>query len=622
MSISLILNLIREYYFKLVIFSILFLSSCSRHHQSFPILVLATEADFGAYTGEILHAEGFNAFTIQSIHNEFVNLSALKKYDVVILTQHGIGSRKSEMLRRFVSNGGNLIAFKPDRELYDLFGIESLGGEIDEGYITIDTVNEVGQGLTSQTIQFHGHSDKYTLKNGKMLASLYNDARNVTKYPALVLNAFGSGHTCAFSYNLPESVVCTRQGNPNSAGKETDGINGIRAMDLFTGGWVDTSKNMINQADIQMNLLSHCIETLSSGEKPLPRLWYFPEKLKCLVTLTNDGEYRTEKDFETQLSDMDSIGAKMTLYILEADKVTRDWTEKWISRGFEISGHPDDTQEAGDPRWPHMYNALKYKKKEIYDLFGTIMKTVVNHWFVWCGSDSAGNPEFAAQAMIEADQGIGMDINYAHYDNGSTEGHFLGSPGFNQGNFTGSGLVMKFAGSSGKILNIYQHVNNVYDQQYNELKDPDGFFECFKGLMDRSLNHEMYSYISIKAHNDEYYFSKGPLQKMVSYAAEHGIPVWTAATLLDFLRARDDAAFTNIRWNGKKLSFILNSSLTHDSWLTFMIPAGFGSLKISRILLNHEACPYEIRRFKGKEYGFVTVRPGQSYSIHVDYKDL
>jgi hypothetical protein len=487
--------------------------------------------------------------------------------------------------------------------------------------MAIDTGNEVGHGLTHQTIRVHGHADLYTLGKGKKLASLYKDEQTLTEYAALISNDFGSGHTYAFSYNLPEAVALMRQGNPRSAGKEMDGINGIRAMDLFAGGWVDTSRNMINQADIQMSILGHCIETLCSEIKPLPRLWYFPDKLCCLVTLTNDGEYSEEADFEAQFSDLDSMGAKMTLYLLEANKVTRDWTEKWMNKGFEISGHPDDTREAGDPYWSNMYKALKYKKKEITDLFGTTMKTVVNHWFVWCGRDSAGNPEFAAQAMIEADQGMGLDINYAHYDNGSSEGHFLGSPGLCQGNFTGSGLPMKFVSSKGRILDIYQHANNVYDQQYFENNDPDGYFACFKGLMDRSLKSEVYSFISIKSHNDEYSFSRHPLLKMVHYATEHGIPVWTAENLHDFLRTRDEAAFTDIHWSGKRLSFAFNSHREHDRGLTVMVPSVFNNLKLHRILINRQAYPYEIRSFKGREYGFVTVRPGQNYMFQADYNE-
>ena len=487
--------------------------------------------------------------------------------------------------------------------------------------IAIDTLSDIGYGLINQAIQVHGMSEKYNLNTGKVMASIYEDTKTLTKYPALVANFFGSGHTYAFSYNLPESIVYTRQGNPISAGKEMDGINGIRAMDLFTGGWVDTSNNIINQADIQMSLLSHCIEEICDEIKPLPRLWYFPDNLKCLVTLTNDGEYRNEEDFESQLTDIDSLNAKMTLYVLETNKVSKDWTKKWISRGFEISGHPDDTKEAGDPQWINMYIALKNKRKEISDMYGIEMQTVVNHWFVWCGKDSTGSREFAAQATIESDQGLGMDINYAHYDNGSVEGHFLGSPGLNQGNFTGSGLVMKFADSKGHILNIYQHVNNVYDQQYNELEDPDSYFECFKGLMDRSLNNEVYSCISIKSHNDEYYFSRLPLRKMIDYATENGIPVWTASKLLDFLRVRDDVTFTDIQWNGKELSFMLNSSRVHPSDLTILIPVRFNAMKINRILMNRDICQYIERKFKGNEYAFFNVTPGQSYSLKVNYID-
>ncbi|HEX2395433.1 MAG TPA: hypothetical protein VHI78_08805 [Bacteroidales bacterium] len=585
-----------------------------------PVLLLAGEQEFGLYTGAILHAEGFNAYTHKSVFDDSVIPSFLKQYDVVILAQHEIGAKKCEMLKQYVSEGGALIAFRPDTGLYDLFGISGNEGELSDGCVAIDTSHPTVKGLTHQPIQIHGFSDQYILKTGIVLATLCEDAGKKTNYPALVSNSFGSGVAYAFSYNLSESVVLTRQGNPLSAGREMDGINGIRAMDLFTGGWIDTSKNAINQADVQMNLLSRCMETTSAG-KPLPRLWYFPDNLRCLVTLTNDGEYRTEADFEVQLSDMDSLGAGMTLYVLETNKVSRDWSDKWSSRGFEISGHPDDTHEAGDPQWSGMYNALAKKKKEIADLYGINMKTVVNHWFVWCGKDSAGQPEFAAQAMIEANQGLEMDINYANYDNGSTEGHFLGSPGYYQGNFNGSGLVMKFADSKGRILDLYQHLNNVYDQQYFEQNDPEGFFECFRGLMDRSLNNEIYSFISIKAHNDEYSFSRIPLQKMISYAAEQGIPVWTASELKDFLKARDDASFTNLHWNGKKLSFNLNSSLVHEAGLTFMIPARFEAAGINRLRINNKSFPFEIRLFKGKEHAFVTVKPGHSYNVEADYSN-
>ncbi|TFH21063.1 MAG: hypothetical protein E4H10_15845 [Bacteroidia bacterium] len=354
--------------------------------------------------------------------------------------------------------------------------------------------------------------------------------------------------------------------------------------------------------------------------KPLPRFWYFPDTLKCLVTLTNDGEYRTEADFEPQFRDIDSMGAKMSLYILETDKVSKNWVDHWTSKGFEIAGHPDDTKEAGQPDWDHMDQVLKNKKQEIETKFGVQVRTVVNHWFVWCGRDSSGQQDFGAQAMLEEKNGIDLDINYPLYDIHSNQGAFyLGTPGIHQGFHGGSGLVMKFANAQGKTIHVYQHFNAVYDQQYNESNNPEGFYKSFKGLVDRSLNDEIYSFVSIKAHNDEYDFSKEPLLKMLAYANSRGIPVWTAANLLDFVKMRDEATFSKLSWWDHQLSFTLSSSLKHSSGLTCMIPASYGGKTIKRITLNGEEVPACIKQVKGSEYAFVTVEPGKNHELTVDY---
>jgi hypothetical protein len=337
------------------------------------------------------------------------------------------------------------------------------------------------------------------------------------------------------------------------------------------------------------------------------------------VTLTNDGEFKGEKDFEPQFRDVDSMGSKMSLYVLETDKVTKQWAEKWIARGFEISGHPDDTREAYGPVWSNMDKELSAKMKEISELYGVPMSTVVNHWFVWCGNNESGDPEFSAQAEIEAKNGLLMDVNYAHYDNNSGQGHFLGPMGSRQGNFTGSGLPMRFAGSSGKMVDIYQHLNNVYDQQYNENHDPEGFYSCFKGLMDRSLNKEVYSFISIKSHNDEYYFSRDPLMKMLAYAGRNGIPVWTASKLAEFVRMRDEARFSSISWSDNKMSFNLCSSLKHSSGLTVMIPLLYRDKKLMGIECNGEEVAYKKRSVKGYDYAFLTVQPGADYSFKIAF---
>jgi hypothetical protein len=371
----------------LIIFSgiILFITitDCSKERSVQPILILTSYNNFGAYTGEILKAEGFNEFITDSLGSKLISNSFLAQFDKVILTEQVTDSRTWNMFRRYVRGGGNLIAFQPGQVPADLFGIEKIPGNINETYISIDTSSEEGKSLTSKRIQIHGISERYALKNAKTVAWFCGKSYSEHEFPAVVTSSCGKGQTAAFLYNLPRNIEYTRQGNPEFAGIEKDSIPGLRAMDLFTDGWVDTSNNVFNQADEQMTLLSHCIERMSGNTKPLPRLWYFPDTLECLVTLTNDGEFKGEKDFESQFRDVDSMGAKMSLYILEADKVTKQWTEKWIARDFEISGHPDDTREAAGPVWSKMEKVLSAKMKEISDLYGVPMSTVVNHWFVW-----------------------------------------------------------------------------------------------------------------------------------------------------------------------------------------------------------------------------------------------
>lgn len=585
-----------------------------------PVLILATNQDFGTYTSEILKTEGFNGFELDSLGSDKISKSFLSKFDLVLLAESKIENPKLSILKDYVKKGGRLISLHSYPELADVFGIAPLRGSITDGYVRIDTSSFPGKGLSAKQLKFHGKADYYKLNGAVTLATLSANKDSGKSFPAVVSSIYGKGQTVAFLYNLPQCIVLSRQGNPLNAGIEKDSIPGLRGMDLFTNGWLDTSDNSVNKTDEQMALLSHCIENILADKMPVPRFWYFPDTLKCLVTLTNDGEYKSEKDFEPQFRDVDSMGAKMSLYIIGVDKVSGEFAKKWTARGFEIAGHPDDTKEAGNPTWTRMDSVLNSGRKEIASHYGLPMRTNVNHWFVWCGKDYDGKQEFAAEAKLEEKNGIELDINYAHYDLKSNQGdHYLGQPGTNQGNYTGSGLVMKFADSHGKTINVYQQLNAVYDQEYTESHDPQGFYDCFKGLMDRSLNNEAYSFISVKAHNDEYSFSKIPLMKMLAYAKQNRIPVWTEVKLLDFLKMKDEASITSISWKDDKLTFSINSGLKNSNGLTFMAPANFKDLRIKGISIDGNKAKFITRSVKGSVYAFATVESGKNHSIIVTY---
>ncbi len=138
------------------------------------------------------------------------------------------------------------------------------------------------------------------------------------------------------------------------------------------------------------------------------------------------------------------------------------YPDKFSSEGFRgvvsnNSGYADDTREAGNPHWKIMDSALIVQNMKIESKFGLPVRTNVNHWFVWCGRDENGKQDFVAQTRLEEKNGIEMDANYVFYDMKSNQlEHYLGPLGTNQGNYTGSGLVMKYADARGRLVNVYE----------------------------------------------------------------------------------------------------------------------------------------------------------------------
>lgn len=568
-----------------------------------PILVLETPDEFGAYAGEILKAEGFNEFQVESPSALGLTASYLNHFDVVILTETKLTFAQTDLLSGYVHGGGNLIAFRPDKQLASVFGISDAGTKIADGYIKIESSNDIGKGLVSEPLQFHGDSDKYNLNGATVIANLYGNESTPTGRPAVVSNEFGNGRAIAFTYNLPKSIVYTRQGNYQYAGLEKDGIKGIRAADMFTDGWVNSLRNSMNQADEQMRLLSHAIEKASSFKKPLPRLWYFPDLNKSLVLLTGDGEDSPEKDFDAQFADLKSKGARMTLY-LKGIYIPASKVKSWLSDGFEISGHVDDTEEATAPTYKRMNEKMKSTVRAFKEAYGLEMRTVRNHWIVWCGTDVNGGQDFAAQASIEAKYGIRLDCNVYHFDQESTQGHFLGPIG----NFTGSGLPMRFVDARGKVLDVYESVTQLPDEQWGQ----GNLFENFKVLLDRSLNSEGYTFINVNFHTNKWTdWSRVEGLQIMDYANRRGVPMWTAQRALNFLQMRNTAEFVQVGWSNNQLTFQLHVPVSGQG-LTFMVPKKYGGKTIAHVSRNGESQPYTLQSIKGSDYALVTTASGTS----------
>ena len=561
-----------------------------------PVLViLADLKQFASFAVEILRAEGLNLFQVETL--AAINSEVLQQFKVVILTETPLTAAQADVFRGYVSAGGNLIALRPDKSLADILGLSPIDGVIEDGYIQVDATTSVGAGLTGETLQFHGSADLYTLNGAAVIPTLFTDSIRPSSFPAVTCHIWGKGQAAAFTYNLPKSVVYTRQGNPAWAGQERDDILGIRAAEMYLG-WADVSKNRLNQADEQMRLLTHLIEEFFLPSHPIPRLWYFPGNHRCLVLLTDDGEDSTLEDFQFHFKDIESRAAHMTLYI-KGTYISAEAVADWVRRGHEIAAHFDDTIEAVLPTEAGMTSVAKAAVESHYQAYRLKPRSVRNHWIVWYG--------WSEQASIEERVGIEFDCNLYHYDRDSSSPDYLGDVG----GFNGSGLPMKYANRDGSILQIYQALTQLPDEQWLEKK----LASNFKKLVDRSLDQEAYTFVNVNFHTDRWQvWSRNPGLEMLDYANLRGVPLWTAAQTLDFLKARDAARIENIRWSGSVLSFEFLTPLANEGF-TLLMPGMWNELAIRSVEANGESLDFQVSTIKGRRYAMIPAQKSGSFRV-------
>src|SRR5262249_37478703 len=154
----------------------------------------------------------------------------LANYDVVVLPHLTLTSAQAALFQNYVSAGGTLIGFRPDLQLASVFGVASLGTTLNEAWLKINTNTAYSISLVGDSMRFHGAADLYSVTSASTLATLYNNATTATASPAAAINTFGTGTAILFSFDLSQSVVLMRQGNPAWAGypNNHDGFNTMR----------------------------------------------------------------------------------------------------------------------------------------------------------------------------------------------------------------------------------------------------------------------------------------------------------------------------------------------------------------------------------------------------------
>jgi hypothetical protein len=612
-----------------------------------PILLLTNSAanPFGPYLAEILRAEGLNLF--QMAEAQTLEEGQLSRFALVLLAEGPLTEQQVGWLTDYVAEGGRLIAMRPDAALTTLAGVELETGVTTEGYLRIEAAHPSGRGLATETLQFHGQANHYRPVDTSVIAWLYSDVPTPTELPAVTLRQHGAGWVALWAFDLARSIAYTRQGNPLWVQQERDGADGIRAHDAFVD-WIDLERLAVPQADEQMRLLSGLIREMLAEVLPLPRLWYFPNASQAMLIVTGDSHANPTENIEALLSLVEAHQGTMSVYFTPparsenslrrsaglAVQQIENWfnpfprdsdhlptpaeIEAWRARGHEFSLHP--YVESGVAEGYAGYVAAF--KAEGYDL--PVDSTVRTHRILWSG--------WVETAKAQAANGFGLNVDF--YQIGPTfktaDGRWV------HGYFTGSGLPMKMVDETGQIIDVYQVLTELIDEQLLkdvnsgwEKLDPAAAIAVSRTMIDNALHY--HTALATQFHLD-FYHPTSPVRVQVEawakgtldYAAEKGLLIWSAARLLNFVRCRNAAQLNNLRWDQAEqhLSFQLQAAENEAFELTIVIPATVRQEshlgKISHVQIDGRPATFTLQPSSDDSNAWVSLPPGR-HTLEVWY---
>jgi hypothetical protein len=170
---------------------------------------------------------------------------------------------------------------------------------------------------------------------------------------------------------------------------------------------------------------------------------------------------------------------------------------------------------------------------------------------------------------------------------------------------TGSGIPMRFADTTGALIDVYQATTQMTDesgQTYPLTVD---------ALLDKAVGPEgYYGAFTANMHTD---FNPSAGQTgsdaIVASAQARGVPVIAAKQLLSWLDGRNGSSFQSLTWNANVLSFSVAVG-TGANGLQTMVPTTIAAGALSTITLNGSPVTFTRQTIKGIEYAIFQVAAG------------
>jgi hypothetical protein len=593
-----------------------------------PILLIRDSGSRDPYQNflpELLTTEGLNEFRVVEL--KMLTPSLLAGSDVVVLPHLAISTAQADLFTQYVKSGGVLIAFRPDQRLASLFGVKPPSSSLADAWLRIDTASPIGAGLARESLKFHGTADVYALTTAHPEALLYRTTTAPTKSPspAFAVNFFGQGKAMLFAFDLSESIVLTRQGNPAWAGypNDHDGQRVMRPSQMFMdikshsfwNGSDDSTSNDIPQADELLHLFSKAI-LLSANRRPLVRLWYYPQGARSLLLMTGDQHGDPKSNTMNEISTIESYGGRLSEFLFYPFKsIDQSSVADWVSGGHAFGVHIDDTGEpesegVGGSRvtWQGMENAIRTSLQSFRSTFPNAPPpaTTRTHLLLWAGNDALGQPDQTAQAKLLHKYGVELDTSFSAYPD-------------RWGYMNGSGLPMKFLDTrSGTVIPVFEQATQYEDDVQLDRKGLYWNLSQAKEHYFKTLSESAERYNSVTVmlfHPDTWRQYQDYGRLALGYAKSHSILMSTSTQWLNFWKARTSAGISNLTWSTGNLSFLASGT---PQGLAILVPNSIGNASLLMVKVDGKDHKFTLGTYQGIQSAALVLNAG-THEISVKY---
>ncbi len=577
-----------------------------------PIL-LVTDKDntanpFNGYLAEIMRAEGlveFQQVELSALMSSTDPAAYLARSTRVVLAQATSTPPRSNGSATTSTAGGTSSPCDPTRTRRPVRpDVRQRAPEQLLEYFGVDTTQGPGTGITATSLQYHGEADNYTLNGADLTREALRHIDTASNRPATSIANAGQGRAAAFTFDLAKSIVLTRQGNP--AWKDQDGGDGPRRLPA-RGPLREFGRPGVPVADAHAHPASRRgAALLRQPRAQHARLSHAAHVVPARQAHVAHRQHGRQRDLgESQLApvinDANSYGGTFTSFLRES---AIEGTSVATEAAWNAAGNGQSVHGYGDRTLAGMTASYAAIVAEFEAKFVHAARTARNHTIAWTG--------WSDMAAIEAANGVELDTNYYHYMN----------------------WLLGYGDNAKRLVHRQRAAPEVQRRAGQRVADLPGAHGVARRMVRRQplqrpgqlrhhevdarrLGQRLLLRVRANIHHIRYNgvdaITHDWANMLWAYARDHGIPMWSAEKLADFVEAATPRSSQRRLERHQPHVRLLDDEGGQP--LTIMVPAEQGSSQLLSVHVGGAPASFTEKTIKGRKYAMVATAAASAPSL-------